>query len=181
MVSASHCRVYERADQRDACGDCRCGRLRGTSANRRGPIRCSPKMGDRSCALEGDRVKKLLLLVSLCALSLTGCRTDKAPATSVCIGDGFGGGDCQLTASSPLVALCVKNANGYYCPPSALKGAWITSEAEEASFASWCFKAPAAVASSVVADIQARILSDKEERRERLIGPELLWAHRGAL
>lgn len=77
------------------------------------------------------------VIVTFCVLN--SCRTSQPPAMSVCLGDGFGGADCQLAATSPLAQCCTQNSQGWYCPPTCLKDAWITSEAEESAFASWCY------------------------------------------
>lgn len=84
-------------------------------------------------------------LCLILAFLFSACRTSRPPDTSVCIGDGFGGANCQLIDGSPLAACCSKVMNqdgslkGYYCLPSCLKNAWMTSETEEAHFVSWCY------------------------------------------
>ena len=73
------------------------------------------------------------------ALVLASCRNSTPPPIDICIGDGFGGADCQLRAGSELISKCTKNDNGYYCPPSALVNMWMTTQTDEAAFASWAY------------------------------------------
>lgn len=91
-----------------------------------------------------------LVLVSI----LTDCRSDHPPPIDVGTGDGFGGGDFVLVPGSPLIALCqpeeVNGKKGYYCPPTALNQAWITSQWSMARFASWCYGAPIGEVTSVM-------------------------------
>jgi hypothetical protein len=97
-------------------------------------------------------------LLYLClALLLASCRNSTPPAISICIGDGFGGADCQLEPTSPLAQCCIQNPQGYYCPPTCLKNAWITSEAEEASFSSWCYDAPVPAVQAQMDKLKSRI------------------------
>jgi malic enzyme len=63
----------------------------------------------------------------------------------VCIGDGFGSADCILREGSRLRALCSfhddANGAGWYCPPSALENAWITTAEDMESFSQFCYGA----------------------------------------
>jgi hypothetical protein len=97
-------------------------------------------------------------LLFLVLATLTSCRSTNPPPVSVCIGDGFGGADCQLTPTSPLVALCQKNADGsFFCPPTALVNTWTTSQAEMAAFSSWCFDVPVSVTSASMEKIKMAV------------------------
>ena len=86
------------------------------------------------CALRRPRIgmrrRKLgrLLLVAL-AFPLASCRDSQPPKIEICIGDGFGGADCVEADGSKL-----------YRAPSALTSYWMTSEPDEANFASWCYQ-----------------------------------------
>src|SRR4051812_30775572 len=80
--------------------------------------------------------KKLLACLGLL---LNSCRTSTPPPMDICLGDGFGGADCQLRAGSEMISRCSQNPKGYYCPPSALLNMWMTTETDEASFAKWAY------------------------------------------
>jgi len=85
-----------------------------------------------------------LLLASLALLSISGCRSDKPPVISIiCLGDGFGGADCSLGANATAPAGCSASdptqPTHVYCLPSALTNFWMTSEADESAWASWCY------------------------------------------
>ena len=70
-----------------------------------------------------------LLSVALALLILSSCRDSQPPVISIiCIGDGFGGADC----SDP-------QGNKIHKGPSDLQGFWMTTETDEANFASWCY------------------------------------------
>lgn len=84
------------------------------------------------------RLKNGLLLCLV--LGLVSCDGDVPPPTSVLLGDGAGGSNGQLVVGSSLLSCCMKTAKGWYCPPSCLRNAWITSEEEAAALISWCYK-----------------------------------------
>lgn len=98
-------------------------------------------------------------------LLASSCRTSTPPAVDVCIGDGFGGADCALIPDSPLVPVCQSQpcpsgstaTNCYYCPPTALKDSWITTQASESAFASWCYDAPQGTVNASMANLSAKI------------------------
>lgn len=80
----------------------------------------------------------------LAFLAFSSCRSSKPPAISIiCIGDGFGGGDCAMSESGTIPDGCIqkdpKNPLKVYCPPSALKNFWMTTEVDEQNFAQWCY------------------------------------------
>lgn len=72
----------------------------------------------------------MLCLALGLALS-SGCRETAPPKIDICIGDGYGGADCVL-----------KDGSRAYKPPSALLNYWMTSQEDEAAFASFCYDAP---------------------------------------
>ncbi len=73
----------------------------------------------------------------------TGCKSEKAPAIDVCLGDGFGGASCVLREGSELRSKChyseTVNAKGWYCPPSSLENMWMTTQRDMESFSSFCY------------------------------------------
>ena len=75
-----------------------------------------PKHGKRLC-------------LALALLLLSSCRDSQPPVISIiCLGDGFGGADC----SDP-------QGNKSHKTPADLSGYWMTTETDEANFASWCY------------------------------------------
>lgn len=77
-----------------------------------------------------------LLMVGL----LDGCRSDPAPVLSIiCLGDGFGGGDCSFP-----------NGDRKYLPPSELKNFWMTSQPDFYNFSAWCFDTTPKKVSSII-------------------------------
>lgn len=79
--------------------------------------------------------RSLALALLLPSLFLSGCRKSQPPKIEICIGDGFGGADCIEADGSHL-----------YRSPSSLKNYWMTSQPDEANYASWCYDAsPSAV------------------------------------
>lgn len=81
----------------------------------------------------------LMLCLSLALLASASCRSSKPPAIDVCIGDGAGGADCVLREGSALRFKCVREQRGWYCPPSALENAWITTGDDMEAYSSWCY------------------------------------------
>lgn len=71
-----------------------------------------------------------MLCLSLASVLLSSCRNSNPPPIDICIGDGFGGADCVL-----------KDNTKAYLSPSQLKNYWMTPEADEAAFSSWCYDA----------------------------------------
>lgn len=114
---------------------------------------------------------RAILWVLLATLTLfsTGCpRKDPPPVLSIiCLGDGFGGGDCSIPVGGSTPPGCVlKDATKpteLYCPPSALKNMWMTTQPDEASFAGWCYKVPAAIANAALNEIRARMMMAKRD------------------
>lgn len=123
----------------------------------------------------------LILQLSLFGM---GCRKDPPPVLSIlCIMDGFGGGDCALPfEGAPIHEGCsIKDAAKpmeVYCPPSAMKNFWATSQPDEANFASWCYKTTPARANAALDRIKARVLTAQAETAHP--APEALWDQRGA-
>jgi len=73
-------------------------------------------------------VTKFLMLGSL-FFSLPACRSSGPPPTTICTGDGAGGGDCTLP-----------DASHQYKSPSDLKNSWIIPDQKQAAaFVSWCY------------------------------------------
>lgn len=110
----------------------------------------------------------ILTLTTLAMLS-EACRTDKPPVISIiCLGDGFGGSDCSLSAAGTVPEGCsVKDPSQplqVYCPPSALKDFWMTTQADEANFSSWCYKVPAKVGAAELERIKGGLVAAREER-----------------
>jgi hypothetical protein len=95
-----------------------------------------------------------LLLASL-ALLLADCRSSQPPPIDIGTGDGVGGADFTLIPGSPLLALCqpevVNGVSGYYCPPSALKDAWITTQQSMTAFVAFCYDTSPANAQAALA------------------------------
>jgi hypothetical protein len=87
-----------------------------------------------------------LFLVALGLLALSACRDSVPPKIEVCIGDGFGGADCVEADGSKL-----------YKSPSALENYWMTSQPDEANFASWCYDTTPAVAKIGMEKIKSKI------------------------
>lgn len=79
------------------------------------------------------------------ALSLSSCRHDTPPSIEICIGDGFGGADC-----------IEKDGSRLYRSPSALKNYWLTNEADEAAYASWCYKTSSTSIEPVMREISTQ-------------------------
>lgn len=133
-------------------------------------------------------MRKLLnaALLAVCALAMGSCRTDKPPVIGIiCIGDGVGGGDCGLAnAGTAMPPGCVvkdpANPTKVYCPPSALQNMWMTTQADEANFSSWCYKVPTPVASSVLAVMRARIAPNPHPSPEPVASAQVVWDERGA-
>lgn len=69
------------------------------------------------------------LIITFIAV-LTGCRSDRPPAMTICILDEFGGGYCV-------------NPHGQreYKYPSSLKNFWAANAADMQNFISWCYNA----------------------------------------
>lgn len=86
--------------------------------------------------LQGMRPHKRgsLLLVALALLPLS-CRNSVPPKIEICIGDGVGGADCIEPDGTKMFRL-----------PSQLQNYWMTSEADEANFSSWCYESTKNVA-----------------------------------
>lgn len=93
----------------------------------------------------------------LVCLGLSGCRKSQPPAIDICIGDGIGGADCALRADSPLEKVCTKLEKGWFCPPSALKNSWVTTQDDMKLFSSWCYDAPLEVTQKAMESIQKQI------------------------
>lgn len=75
--------------------------------------------------------KKLLAVIAF--LFLSSCRNDPPPTISViCILDGVGGGDCVKADGTKV-----------YMLPSEMVNMWATTQADEQSFAQWCYKTSA--------------------------------------
>lgn len=68
------------------------------------------------------------LFLGLALLLLSSCRDSQPPKIEICIGDGVGGAECVEADGSQL-----------YRVPSQLKNYWMTSQPDEANFASWCY------------------------------------------
>jgi hypothetical protein len=94
----------------------------------------------------GTKQLKLGKLLFLGLVFLSSCRTDPPPKLSIiCIGDGLGGAECADSFG-----------NSVYRLPSQLKNFWMTTEADEANFASWCYEGtPNAAPSPSPAVLQA--------------------------
>lgn len=61
---------------------------------------------------------------------VSGCRSDRPPAIStICILDGYGGGDCVNSDGTSV-----------YKRPSEMLNYWSTTQADMQNFASWCYK-----------------------------------------
>lgn len=79
----------------------------------------------------------------------------------ICIGDGFGGCDGSLPDGGAVPAGCtVKDAQfptRVYCPPSALKNYWMTTEPDQANYSAWCYKTSPQTTASVMAEIKSEI------------------------
>lgn len=91
----------------------------------------------------GGRRWLAIASVSLAALALltgaSSCRRSSPPKIDICLGDGVGGGDCLLREGSRLRGICIKLRDaGWYCPPSALENAWMTTQEDMAAYSSWC-------------------------------------------
>lgn len=95
-----------------------------------------------------------LLFLSL-GLALLDCRSSTPPPIDIGTGDGVGGADFVLVPGSPLLALCtpevVNGKSGYYCPPSALKNAWITTQQSMVSFVAFCYDTSVSTAQAALA------------------------------
>ena len=64
----------------------------------------------------------------------------------ICIGDGFGGADCSTAAGTHI-----------YKSPSELKDYWMTTQTDEANFASWCYDAPPSLVKQSMDSMKASI------------------------
>lgn len=82
-----------------------------------------------------------MLWICLALSFETACATSKPPEIDVCIGDGMGGADCALKATSPLRGKCLEFKSGFYCPPSTLQNTFITTPEDMKNFSSWCYHA----------------------------------------
>lgn len=106
-------------------------------------------------------------LVFLFALGAASCRTDKPPSISIiCIGDGFGGCDGSIPVGGSFPDGCVikdpAKPTQVYCPPSALKNMWMTTQQDEANFAGWCYKTTPARADRTLERIKSRIVAARD-------------------
>lgn len=81
----------------------------------------------------------MLLVVLGSVLSSGGCRKDSPPRIDICLGDGAGGADCVLREGSDLLGKCIREERGWYCPPSALENAWMTTQGDMEAWSSWCY------------------------------------------
>ncbi len=96
------------------------------------------------------------------AVATLSCRTSSPPPLDTCLGDGFGGADCSLREGSSLLAKCVSLANGgYYCPPSATKNMWMTTQEDMRNFAAFCYDVDQSVAASNMKAMRAEIRSKR--------------------
>lgn len=77
------------------------------------------------------RLRNGKMLFLALVLVLSGCRTTRPPKIDICIGDGFGGGDCVL-----------KDGTKAYRSPTELKNAWITTQDDMAHYSAWCYDIP---------------------------------------
>lgn len=99
--------------------------------------------------------QKLFLVL---ALALSGCRTSNPPVIDICLGDGFGGGDCKLRVGSRLRAGCMLiHDDKYYCPPTLLKNAWMTTQEDMAAYAAWAADADVLVVNQEMGRIETEI------------------------
>lgn len=80
------------------------------------------------------------------AIAIASCRGSKPPVIEVCIGDGFGGADCVEADGSKK-----------YRAPSELRDYWMTSEADEQNFASWCYDVNRSYAAAGMVGIKSNI------------------------
>lgn len=132
---------------------------------------------------------RLLLCVVVSVLDLSCKQKSLPPPIDLCQGDGLGGADCLLIPESPLISLCSKkefgfnkqlfsmnqqfhwNSEPYFCPPSALKNSWITTQVSMAKYASWCSGVSAGSAdeylNKIQDAIQQRIESDARSGSEQ--------------
>lgn len=62
------------------------------------------------------------------AFALSGCKADKPPAITVCIGDGVGGADCRTATGTVL-----------YLGPVELQNYWMASQEDVSRLLSWCY------------------------------------------
>lgn len=83
----------------------------------------------------------MLLVVLGSVLSSGGCRKDNPPPIDIGLHDGMGGGDFQLREGSRLKSCCIKESKGWYCPPSCLENAWMTTQEDMEAWAGWCYGA----------------------------------------
>lgn len=95
----------------------------------------------------------LLLYSSLLTLAvLSSCRTSRPPPISlICIGDGFGGGDCVTDHGEKV-----------YKSPTELKNFWMTPQDDEARFASWCYKTDEQFTKQVMNKMQSQMVPDNK-------------------
>lgn len=79
-----------------------------------------------------------------------------------CLGDGFGGADCSLKDGSLLAPKCLSlPSGGFYCPPSALKNMWMTTQQDMQAFASWCYDVSSETTGAVMKQMRSEIRSRK--------------------
>ena len=102
-----------------------------------------------------------LLLASLVLLN-NGCRNSTPPPIDICIGDGSGGADCVLRPGSPLALVCMKldrpEGVSYWCSPSKLENAWITTQQDMAEFSAWCYDIDRALIEQEMQKIRTKAL-----------------------
>lgn len=105
--------------------------------------------------------KSGLLPCLVLALLLTSCRSSTPPPIDIGTGDGVGGADFKLVPGSPLLAVCqpevVNGKKGYYCPPSALKNAWVTTQESMVKFVAWAYDTSVENAAAALAAKQKAI------------------------
>lgn len=110
----------------------------------------TPKENMRHAISIGHIRKSKVSLAALACLFLFSCRESSPPQLSIiCLGDGFGGADCVDSSG-----------NKVYKSPSQLLNYWMTTEADEQNFSSWCYggDAPAAAAVKIgMSDIKDQV------------------------
>jgi hypothetical protein len=79
----------------------------------------------------------------------------------ICIGDGFGGCDGTIPDGGAIPEGCSvkdpKFPSRVYCPPSALKNYWMTTEPDQANYSAWCYGTSSKNAASVMAEMKREI------------------------